>query len=273
MQVSASLTKRLLENLTTQISFAQFKPMVAHWNSKYEAPTFHRFYLMERGEGSITVNGQLYYPQPGQLVMLPAGTKQSRWHQENNPYHRYICHFTAYSGSWPLFHGAETPLIADVDEAAFSFFQDLIFSFQASGAFSVLRSQACLLQLLAICLEKSGEEVFIQSLVQSEERKKLVNVLDYIDEHLHTSIEIEDLAKQIHLHPNYFIPYFKKHIGVTPMHYVKQKRIEEAKKLLSYTDRSIGEIADRFGWELPQFSNIFKHYTGLSPSSFRQSNR
>lgn len=105
------------------------------------------------------------------------------------------------------------------------------------------------------------------------ERNKLGKVLAYIQEHLCEPIEIEALAHLVHLHPNYFIPYFKKIMGVTPMHYVQQKRMEEAKRLLTFTDSSIADIAEQLGMQLAHFSRQFKSHAGISPTSYRACTR
>ncbi|MNW02672.1 HTH-type transcriptional activator Btr [compost metagenome] len=83
-------------------------------------------------------------------------------------------------------------------------------------------------------------------------------------------ITVEELAALIHFHPNYFIPYFKKHTGLTPMAYVQRKRMEEAKRLLSASGLSISDIASQLGMELTHFSKQFKHITGLSPTAYRE---
>ncbi|MFD1906995.1 helix-turn-helix domain-containing protein [Paenibacillus rhizoplanae] len=98
-------------------------------------------------------------------------------------------------------------------------------------------------------------------------------MLGYIDQRLMRPLTVEELAERVHLHPNYFIPYFKKFIGVPPMQYVQLKRMELAKRQLSYTDFSISSIAEQVGMELAHFSKVFKKSTGVSPSAYRSSTR
>lgn len=56
---------------------------------------------------------------------------------------------------------------------------------------------------------------------------------------------------------------------------VIQERIQiEAKRLLSYTDKSVKEIAYDLGFEdISYFSNFFKKHTGLSPVDFRNNKK
>jgi AraC-like DNA-binding protein/mannose-6-phosphate isomerase-like protein (cupin superfamily) len=275
MSLSTTLTGHIWDNLSVQVTFARYNTSYESWVSKEQTPAFHRLYLIVDGEGSIKVNGKTYYPQPNQLVILPAGTEQSRTHSKEHPYSRYICHFNAQVGAWPLFHDQSLPCFSNVDqpEQIRDIFDQLIYQYQRKTAFSSLYAQAALLQLLAYCFEEGRHTHVIHRFMKSSEGEKLAQVLAYIDSRITEPLEVDELAELVHLHPNYFIPYFKKHMGITPIHYVQKKRIEEAKKLLSYTDNSISEIANQIGMELSHFSKQFKQFTGLSPSSYRSCTR
>jgi YesN/AraC family two-component response regulator len=52
---------------------------------------------------------------------------------------------------------------------------------------------------------------------------------------------------------------------------VKCIHVNKAKELLVKTNSSISDIAFEYGYEnLPYFSYLFKKYTGMNPSTFRQ---
>ena len=55
------------------------------------------------------------------------------------------------------------------------------------------------------------------------------------------------------------------------MKYVAQLKIGEAQKLLMNTDKSIGSISEELGFnDNSHFNVMFKKYTGLSPTEYRQ---
>ncbi|MOA01751.1 HTH-type transcriptional activator Btr [compost metagenome] len=101
-----------------------------------------------------------------------------------------------------------------------------------------------------------------------------MNVIQqYVDTRLHTSISIDQMAEAVHLHPNYFIAYFKKHFGIPPLKYVNRKRCDRAKQLLTSTSLSIKEIADQTGFkETNHFAKFFRKETSLSPTEYRSAN-
>ncbi|MDF2924264.1 MAG: AraC family transcriptional regulator [Paenibacillaceae bacterium] len=272
MSISTKLSDTLLESLTIQVTHAQFKQGYPDWKRMNETPAFDRIYYLSGGEGMVIINGHTYHPRPGQLFILPAGTTQTTSTSEENPYTRHFCHFNAKIGAWSLFQSANQPFITSVRDPGKTAeaFNELIAQFCISTPIARLRTQALLLQLIAQCLEEGGYSDFMKYFLQSDERDKLTRVMAYIEAHLGQPIGVDELAALIHFHPNYFIPYFKKHMGMTPMAYVQRKRMEEAKRLLSFSQHSVSEIADSLGMELTHFSKQFKHTTGLSPTAYRE---
>ncbi|OXL85551.1 AraC family transcriptional regulator [Paenibacillus sp. SSG-1] len=275
MAQAMQLGARLPEGLRVHISHVQLKSGFPDWNRAEVAPSFHRLYYITQGEGSVVINGVTYYPKPNQLMIMPAGTSQTTYTSKENPYTRYFCHFDAQVGEWPLFHADSKLYISDVGDPEFirSTFNEMIGQFQAGGPFAALRMQAGLLHMLACCLEEGGYTDYWIDFMHHTEGNKLGGVLQYIHDHLHEPMEIEKLAEIVHLHPNYFIPYFKKAMGCTPMHYVQRKRMEEARRLLSFTNAPVADIADQLGMQLSHFSRQFKGHTGMSPTEYRACTR
>jgi len=100
--------------------------------------------------------------------------------------------------------------------------------------------------------------------------QELGKVLAFIESHLNDNVTIDDLARIVHFHPNYFIKFFRDHLGCSPMQYINRLRLEKAKHLLKTTDLTVKEIADAIGFnDAGYFSKVFKRYAGFSPQEFR----
>ncbi|MEK3737278.1 response regulator [Paenibacillus sp. FSL H7-0941] len=91
----------------------------------------------------------------------------------------------------------------------------------------------------------------------------------YIDSHLDTGLSLEQVAKQINLSQGYFSNLFKKVQGISFQQYVMHEKMEKAKAML-ISGRQVQEIAQDLGYEHRRyFSEVFKKYTGMTPSEFK----
>jgi two-component system response regulator YesN len=92
----------------------------------------------------------------------------------------------------------------------------------------------------------------------------------YIEEHLGQDVGLQQVAKHVHLHPNHLSEVFKKETGMTFGDYVAKQKIRRAMKILSVSPAKISEVAASVGYEdVKYFSQIFKKYTGKTPSEYR----
>lgn len=101
---------------------------------------------------------------------------------------------------------------------------------------------------------------------------KYKNVIEFVKSNFHKNISLEDLASSAGLSPHHFSRLFKETIGKTPMQFVQEHRIEEAKSMLKDPNLPLIDIAHRCGFaDQAHFSRIFKKITGNTPKSFRNS--
>ena len=104
---------------------------------------------------------------------------------------------------------------------------------------------------------------------------QLKPALDYMQEHYREKPALVDIARQVHLAPNYFHRRFVQLFGITPFNYMLAQRLNHARHLLMGTSLNIKEVADAVGYDNPfYFTRLFTKTYGVSPRSFRlQSNR
>lgn len=101
-------------------------------------------------------------------------------------------------------------------------------------------------------------------------QRQLLQVLDYINDHLAQEIKLADLAALLDMSQFHFCHLFKQAIATTPYQYLLQQRIERAKQLLRRTDRSIMEIAFECGFNShSHLSKQFRQLTGMTPTAYR----
>lgn len=94
----------------------------------------------------------------------------------------------------------------------------------------------------------------------------------FIQEHYQHNITLNVLAEHFYLHPNYLSRLFKEKSGKNFSDFIMEVRMEKAKELLCSHDNKVLEISSLAGYDNPRyFSKVFKQYTGMTPSEYRES--
>lgn len=89
-----------------------------------------------------------------------------------------------------------------------------------------------------------------------------------------SSFTLVSLADEIGISPNYLSSVFKMETGIRFKKYLNAYRIDKAKELLMDSRYKIYEVSDLVGIEDSRyFSQIFKTYTGMKPSDFRDNKK
>lgn len=94
----------------------------------------------------------------------------------------------------------------------------------------------------------------------------------YIQEHFcEAGLKLASSAEHFHVSPGYLSRKFKQEFGVGFTDYLNDLRVQEAIRLMRDEKASVSEAAERVGIEDPHyFSTMFKRYTGMRPSAYRQ---
>lgn len=95
--------------------------------------------------------------------------------------------------------------------------------------------------------------------------------IGYMEDNLERpDLSIVEVADSLHLNAVYFGRMFKGATGKSFREFLLTRRLEQAKVLLTTTDRSVTEIALAVGMEnLSYFSSQFKKYAGVLPRAYR----
>jgi transcriptional regulator of acetoin/glycerol metabolism/AraC-like DNA-binding protein len=95
-------------------------------------------------------------------------------------------------------------------------------------------------------------------------------VREYVDAHLGASMDLAMLAGIAGVSIHHFARGFKQSAGVTPHHYLVQKRVERARDLLAQTDLPLSEIAYAVGFsDQSHLARHFRQMLGVTPGQFR----
>ena len=85
------------------------------------------------------------------------------------------------------------------------------------------------------------------------------------------SLEIQDFAEMLHVHPRHLSNTLHEITGHSPCDLFEERLILLSKELLLSTDLPIGNIALQLHYDPSNFTKFFKNYTGMTPKQFRRS--
>lgn len=93
----------------------------------------------------------------------------------------------------------------------------------------------------------------------------------YINSYYRRKIDLQTLADEVHLHPNYLCALFKAYTGETVFQHLTRIRVESAAYLLRENDIPISKIAEISGFNTESlFYQKFKQIMGVTPSAYKK---
>ncbi|MDO5143956.1 MAG: AraC family transcriptional regulator [bacterium] len=96
--------------------------------------------------------------------------------------------------------------------------------------------------------------------------------LGYIETHLEENITLSTLAKQTGYSENYLTRKFKQEMGITPIVYIRNQRLEQAALLLRTTQDDVQTVSEKLGFcSQSYFAEHFRRRFGVTPTEYRQS--
>lgn len=96
--------------------------------------------------------------------------------------------------------------------------------------------------------------------------ESLKKAIAYIRQNYHSNININQVAEHTGISERYLRRLFSQYLGLSPLDYLNQLRVNKAVELLCNTDMLIKEICFQCGFQSPQyFSQVFKRQIGISP--------
>ena len=119
---------------------------------------------------------------------------------------------------------------------------------------------------------KYSEDVMWQA--TTECNAKYDNEFYYIDTHFNEKASLREKMRHLGVSSNHLSVVFKQLYNLSPSEYIKMKRIERTKSLLSETDLPITEIAYDIGFDsLSAFYSFFRKNIGGTPKQFRDNQK
>jgi AraC-like DNA-binding protein len=160
------------------------------------------------------------------------------------------------------------PYIPNLPKSAEGIFRDILARHEEtrleSFASASLRLSCSVHELLALIVETCAGP-------SPRARNRVAAAAVLMDSRYAENLTLPLIAAAANYTPNYLSGEFARAYGLTPMEYLRERRLRRAKELLRTSSLSIKEIACLVGiGDQYYFSKVFSARNGLSPSKYRQ---
>lgn len=240
---------------------------------------FYEVYRFLRGQVEYRVEGVLYRPQPGDLLLIrPMQLHQVAVRSADTPYERIVLWvgqryleglqedapglMACFSGDGPVY----LPHAPGEEDGAIPFLLEALLEEQRRpGEGSDLFVRGCFLQLLVLLnrqARKAGPA--------PESASRLVSqVVAYIHAHYSQEIRLEQLAQVFHVSKYHLSHEFRRVVGTSPYRYVMLKRLQMAReRILNGTPPGKAALSCGFK-DYANFFRSFEKQYGVTPRKLK----
>lgn len=257
-----------------------------------EVDSTNCFLLKEKIEGALTmvwfqddcvltVDGEDRAFCKNQLVFLtefhqvvPKKISRVRMIRFNRPFYCILDHDSDVGCKGVLFFGASQLPIIKLENDDLLKFETLwgMFSLEMKSAdeLQLEMLQMMLKRLLILSTRLYREQRTPNSLEQSS--LDLIRAFNYLVEtHFKELKTVAEYANELNKSPKTIANYFSKFADKTPLQFIQERVMLEARRLICFSDKPIKEIAYELGYEdIQSFSRFFKKNEGVSPTEYKE---
>jgi AraC-like DNA-binding protein/mannose-6-phosphate isomerase-like protein (cupin superfamily) len=242
------------------------------------------------GEGSIFSRGVEYKLSAGDILVVEPNTEHKATAHPKNPFELFTMGYDFHQERmqadpavfgvdrifWKLYeiyaNRTRMPIIRgqhDIRNVLFKLMDEI--SDPQICQKQLIR--AYLLEIFVLLTRKVTELIDVNEM-KIEGKEPIHKAKEFIRTHFHEPLDLEAISSHVYLSPSHFSRLFKVETRLSPVEYLNHVRIEEAKRLLIYSDLTLTEIANRVGINsIHYFSHKFKKMEGVPPLEYRRAKK
>lgn len=262
--------------------FLQFKTIEKQdcsvFNEVIEGSLSVLWFLKDHNE--LTIDGKKYCFEKNQIVFLTEFHKvevhqldETRFLRFNRSFYCVITHDAEVGCKGILFFGASQLPVIRIPEEDIEQFETLwkMYSIEmrSKDNLQIEMLQMMLKRYLILCTRLFKLQTEFPTKKIEIDIVRAFNFL--VEQHFKLKHSVKEYAELLNKSPKTLSNIFSKIGTKTPLQYIQDRRILEARRLLRYSNLQIQEIAYEIGYEdIQTFSRFFKKKEGMSPSEFKE---
>ncbi len=259
VDLSKANQKQIAESGPNELSFVWFQSGT------------HRL-IIDHQEQVFQENDILFLTEFHQVEVEELGqAKLLRW---NKPFYCILNHDSEVGCKGVLFYGAsDLPIIHPEKEEKELFtavWKMLEFEMRSQDSLQGEMLQMMLKRILILSTRMYKEQRQWNQV--KEPASDLIRQYHFlVEKHFRCKHTVAEYAELLHKSPKTLSNLFKQLGSKSPLQYIKDRKLLEAKRLLAYTDKTASEIGYELGFaDVQSFSRFFKKEEGQSPTVFQE---
>lgn len=191
----------------------------------------------------------------------------------NRPFYCIIDHDDEVSCKGLLFFGAsQVPIITIPDEEIEHFkilWEMFLIEMKSKDNLQIEMLQMMLKRYLILCTRLYKQQEYF---LKDDKKIDIIREFNFlVEQHFNTLHTVAEYAALLSKSPKTISNIFSKRGTKTPLSYIQDRKMLEARRLLLHTNIQIQEIAYKVGYEdVQSFSRFFKKQEGISPTKYRE---
>ena len=228
-------------------------------------------FIIDGKEYSFAKNQIAFFTEFHKVEVVRKGS--SKFLRFNRSFFCVIDHDIEVSCKGILFFGASALPIVTIPDEEIDRFQILwkMFTMEmhSKDNLQISMLQMMLKRYLILSTRLFKEQHQLSDIKKENDIIREFNFL--VEQHFNTKHTVAEYASLLFKSPKTISNTFSKIGAKTPLSYIHDRKILEAKRLLHYSDIQVQEIAFKVGYDdIQSFSRFFKKQTGVSPSKYRE---
>jgi len=233
----------------------------------------------ESDTNELIIDGQEYVFTKNQIVFLTEFHKVAvksigkiRFLRFNRSFYCVLDHDAEVGCKGILFFGASQLPVIQIPKEEIEQFETLwkMFSIemQSKDNLQIDMLQMMLKRYLILCTRLFKSQAHYPNEKVESDIVREFNFL--VEQHFKTKHSVAEYAELLNKSPKTLSNIFSKISSKTPLQYIQERKMLEARRLLHYSDLQIQEVAYEIGYDdIQTFSRFFKKQEGISPSEFK----
>jgi AraC-like DNA-binding protein len=228
--------------------------------SRKNSPQYTFEYVV-KGQGELITPNEKFQLKEGDTYVILQGDSVTYRSSQTNPMKKYWINFDCDYLKTMLRSYKITTGVYKVD--TLTAFENLILTSKSDKSFYEIYTT------ISECINSIIVSISLhQNAVNEGYSNKIKEVLLKA---VYNKLSLKDIANEVGMSESNLIRTFKKRFNETPFEFIIKSKIDASKLLLTSTDMTVKEIAERFNFtDAHYFSSTFKKYTGLRPSEYKK---